>query len=33
MNLLTRRDLRAWLDEPSLPPEPVTLAQSNFAFV
>lgn len=33
MNLFTPRDLRAWLDEPfGVPPDPVTSAQSNFAF-
>ena len=33
MNLFTHRDLRTWLDEPfGVPPDPVTPAQSNFAF-
>jgi hypothetical protein len=33
MNLFTHRDLRHWLDEPfGVPPDPVTPAQSNFAF-
>lgn len=33
MNLFTHRDLRAWLDQPfGVPPDPVTLPQSNFAF-
>jgi hypothetical protein len=33
MNLFTHRDRRTWLDEPfGVPPDPVTPAQSNFAF-